>query len=390
MDIDSNRSEKKTLLGFLGLYSFLMLIILTFVGFLYFQFQKELMLGNKRIQLQDYSNELIARLKDLHINFDKYKYYPRDERFNSAIYDSDKQLIFSTLKAAQVRLDEVTYTTENFVHFIEEPDAFYLGAKYVILEIKDTQSWAKRAQHTIAVYGVLGFVFLLFMGFFLLRLFLKPMRDSYALLDRFIKDTTHELNTPIAAIVANIELIDVDALEDEKLQRKIKRIDIGAKTVSNIYQDMTYLTLNNKIISRNESLNMKELIIQRAEYFRSLADVKKITLNMELHRDTVLWADNQKVSKLLDNILSNAIKYNKINGSITVRLENNSIVITDTGQGIEKEKIVQMFERYRRFESHVGGFGIGLNIAAMICKEYNINIQIDSEIKKGTTVRLSW
>jgi two-component system OmpR family sensor kinase len=80
------------------------------------------------------------------------------------------------------------------------------------------------------------------------------MRDALHLLDRFIKDTTHELNTPISAIITNIEMIDKDSLDD-KLARKINRIDIGAKTISNIYEDLTFLTLNNKIISQNEELN---------------------------------------------------------------------------------------------------------------------------------------
>jgi two-component system OmpR family sensor kinase len=78
------------------------------------------MLQEKRIMMQEYSNDLIFRLKDLHINFDKYKYYPRDENFNSAIYDSDKKLIFSTLESKKVQLGEVTYTSNSMIHFIED------------------------------------------------------------------------------------------------------------------------------------------------------------------------------------------------------------------------------------------------------------------------------
>ena len=80
------------------------------------------------------------------------------------------------------------------------------------------------------------------------------MRDALHLLDRFIKDTTHELNTPVTAIITNIEMIDKSLL-DEKLAKKINRIEIGAKTISNIYEDLTFVTLNNQIISNNENIN---------------------------------------------------------------------------------------------------------------------------------------
>ena len=390
LDIDLIQSEKKTLIGFFLLYAFLSAIILTFIAFLYFKFQKELMLSQKRILLQEYSSDLISRLKDLHINFDKYKFYPRDNRFNSAIYDSDGVEIFSTLKASGVNLDEVTYTSKQYIHFIEEPDVYYLGAKYVILEIEDNQVWLDTVRKNIVVFGLLGAIIMLSLGLFLLRLFLKPMKDALHLLDRFIKDTTHELNTPISAIVANIELIDIDALEDEKLKRKIKRIDLGAKTVSNIYQDLTYLALNHKIISHNERFNLSNLLQQRIEYFKTLSDVKKLSIDAQIEPDVFFTADTKKISKLIDNILSNAIKYNKIGGHIKVILTSNTLVIKDSGRGIAKDKIALMFTRYSRFDKSVGGFGIGLNIVSMIANEYAIAIDIDSTPNQGTTVSLTW
>lgn len=390
MDIDLLQSEKKTLIGFLTLYSILCVVILFFIAFLYFKLQKELMLNNKRIQLQSYSNDLIYRLKDLHINFDKYKYYPRDERFNSAIYDSDRKLIFSTLKSARVKLDDVVYTSNKYIHFIEEPDSYYLGAKYVILEVPDNQLWLSKTQKEIFIFMVVGFIALFVVGFFLLKLFLKPMRDAFHLLDRFIKDTTHELNTPISAIVANIELIDIDTLEDEKLKKKIKRIDVGAKTVSNIYQDLTYLTLNNKIISHNEQLNLTALVHQRVDYFKTLANVKRIAFETYIDEGVGFFSDQKKISKVVDNLLSNAIKYNRVDGTIKVILKSQSLVIEDSGKGIAQDKIDSMFERYSRFDKSVGGFGIGLNIVSLICKEYHIKIVIESEVNIGTKVMLSW
>jgi len=390
LDIDLPQSEKKTLWGFLTLYSVLCIVILLFISFLYYNFKKDLMLQNKRLILQEYSNDLIIRLKDLHINFDKYKYYPRDERFNSAIYDSNRNLIFSTLAPAKVKLDEITYTTNSYIHYIKEPESYYLGAKYVLLEIPEDKAWINEVVNKITIFLVFGFSFMFILGYFLLKLFLKPMRDSLHLLDRFIKDTTHELNTPISAIITNIEMIDIEKLEDEKLQKKLKRIDTGAKTVSNIYQDLTYLALNNKIISQNEDLDLSKIVLNRIEYFKTLADVKKITFIKSINSGVRIFSDEKKISKVIDNLLSNAIKYNKIAGTIEITLENKKLIIKDSGKGIPKDKIPSMFERYARFDKSVGGFGIGLNIVYIISKEYNIDIKIKSEIGVGTQMELTW
>ena len=347
------------------------------------------MLQEKRITMQEYSNDLIFRLKDLHINFDKYKFYPRDEKYNSAIYDSDKTLIFSTLESKEVDLSNITYTSNKKIHFIEEPESYYLGAKYVVLEIPDDLLWFKKLKKEIFIFVIIAFFFMTLIGYFLLKIFLKPMRDALHLLDRFIKDTTHELNTPIFAIISNVEMIDTSSL-DEKMAKKIKRIDIGAKTISNIYEDLTFLTLENKIISQNEELDLSKILKQRIEYFKTLADVKKIEFKTNIENDINIFCDKKKISKLIDNLLSNAIKYNKIKGEIRVVLEANFLSIEDTGKGMTKEQISQLFQRYMRFDKSVGGFGIGLNIVSLIAKEYDFKIEVDSEIKVGTKMKVKW
>ncbi len=389
LDIDLIKKEKKTLFSFLALYSFLTIIIIATISFLYYNFQKDLMLQEKRVVLEDYSNDLITIIKYMHLNFETQKDYPRDGRFESAIYDSDKTQIFSTLQSKQIEFDKSIYLTENKIHFINQPESYYLGAKYIIIEVNDNKLWLDKVKHNILIYGSLAFIFMTIIGYFLLQLFLKPLKDALHLLDRFIKDTTHELNTPVSTIVTNIEMIDKTSL-DEKLLKKINRIDIGARTISNIYQDLTYLTLNNKIISQNENLNITETIKQRVEYFKTLANIKKIKINTSLENDIILYIDKIKFSKLIDNLLSNAIKYNIINGTINIVLTKNSITISNTGQGIKKEQIKKMFDRYSRFDKSVGGFGIGLNIVTMIANEYNLQIDISSIENQETKVIVSW
>lgn len=389
LDIDLTKSETRTLLGFIALYSILILVILSISSFVYFKSQKDLMLQEKRQVLQEYANDFMFRLKDLHINFDKYQFYPRDEKFSSAIYDSDKTLIFSTLNSKDIEFGEVAYTTNNYIHFINQPESYYLGAKYIVIEILDDNIWQDKVLKHIAIYSALMFIFMSIVGYFMSKLFLKPMKDSLHLLDRFIKDTTHELNTPVSAIMQNIEMIDKSSL-DEKSVKKINRIEIGAKTISNIYEDLTFLTLKNKLISQNEKLNLSNIITTRVEYFKSLAKSKKINIELDIKESVYIVTDTKKISKLIDNLLSNAIKYNKLNGTIKVILKENYFEVIDTGIGISKENLEYLFKRYTRFNTNAGGFGIGLNIVYLIAKEYNLKIDVDSNLNEGTRFKVSW
>ena len=387
--IDLTKSETRTLLSFSFLYSFLVLVILSVVSFLYYEFQKDLMLQEKRQILQNYSNDFVIRLKDLHVNIDKHNIYPRNEKYESAIFDSDKKEIFSTLKSSNISLDDVIYSSGNQIHFIKEPESYYLGSKYIIIEIPDDHLWFEEIKYKMIISFLAAFLFMILIGYFISKLFLRPMRDALHLLDRFIKDTTHELNTPITAIITNIEMIDKSLL-DEKLAKKINRIEIGAKTISNIYEDLTFVTLNNQIISNNEDLNLSNILKQRVDFFKSLAIMKKITFKLNIKDDVFLFCDNKKISKLIDNLLSNAIKYNKISGTIKIVLSENSFSIEDSGKGISAENLATLFERYTRFDKSVGGFGIGLNIVSLIAKEYNLKISVESEINIGTKVSITW
>lgn len=387
--IDLSKSETRTIIGFSLIYSILVLVILGVITFLYYQFKKDLMLQDVRQTLQNYSNTQIANLKELHINIDKSDIYPRDERFNSAIYDSSKKKIFSTLFMGDVKLDEVIYLKDGYIHLIKEPESYYLGSKYVIVEIEDDNIWFLNIKYKMLFWFLFSFILLLFVGYFIAKLFLKPMRESIQMLDRFIKDTTHELNTPIAAILSNIQMINKDNI-DEKLAKKINRIEIGAKTISNIYEDLTFVSLNNQIISNNEKLNFSQILNQRVDFFKSIANSKQIEFILDIKENVFIVCDIKKLSKLIDNILSNAIKYNKFQGFIKVTLKDKILIIEDSGKGMSKDNLSNLFTRYKRFDKSVGGFGIGLNIVSLIAKEYDLKIDVISKIDVGTRIKIRW
>ena len=95
--------------------------------------------------------------------------------------------------------------------------------------------------------------------------------------------------------------------------------------------------------------------------------------------------DEEDFKRIFGNIFSNAIKYNNRGGKIKVSLKNGILTIEDNGIGISKKDQESIFKRYYRATTQDGGFGMGLNIVYKICKEYKIDINVQSTPKVGTT-----
>jgi two-component system OmpR family sensor kinase len=354
----------------------------------YYQSQEKLMFSNQRAALSQYAFIQTKRLKVLHYFFPEKTEYPRDSRFKSAIYDIEYKKIFSLLDNENVHFNEEIYRTGNYIHFVKLLDIYYLGTKYLIIEVPEKNSWKEETWRYIVGYGLLAFVLLMLFGLLLSRLFLKPMRDSIMLLDRFIKDTTHELNTPLSAILTNIEMMDTDVMV-EKNKKKLNRINIAAKTVSQLYRDLTYLTLEQEKRHEKIEIELQSLIRDRIEYFTALANTKQLHFELDLE-NVIIHADKQKITRVIDNLISNAIKYNIRKGTIGIRLRIGRLEIWDTGVGIDEEKIPFIFDRYMRFNQSEGGFGVGLSIVKKILDEYNIHIEVYSKEGSGTRMIITW
>ncbi len=346
------------------------------------------MFSNKRATLSTYAYEHIKKLKTLHHFFPEQVIYPRDSRYKSAIYDIEKQKIFSVLDCTNIEFDNEIYHTEDKIHYMKSLDEYYLGAKYLFIEIAYDETWKIEAWKTIVMFGSSLTLFFMIIGLFLAKLFVRPMKESIELLDVFIKDTTHELNTPLSSILANIEMIDKDGISDDN-KRKIDRIEIAAKTVSVLYNDLTYLTLENDTHKKDEDIDLKLLIIDRVNYFDSLANSKMVSFELDLNNIN-FFGNRHKLTRVIDNLISNAIKYNRRKGIIKITLKDKLLSIYDSGTGMFEHEIPMMFDRYKRFNESEGGFGIGLSIVKKILNEYAANIEVTSKKSEWTMVEITW
>ncbi len=381
-------SETKARRRFLLLYGFFVLLLIGLSIRFYYRSQEQLMFSQQRIRMMEYASVQARRLKHLHRRFPREIKYPRDSRFESAIYDLEYQKIFSTLAEPKVDLHAVIYQVGEKIHLVKVLDDYYLGAKYLIIEVARDRKWYAGIMKRILLYVLPALLGLMLLGIYLSKLFVRPMQRSILLLDRFIKDTTHELNTPLSAILTNIEMIDREEMAAANA-KKLTRIEIGARTVSTLYEDLKFMVLEQGKVTQSQEMDLLPILQSRLEYFSLAMEVKKITLYKELV-PALITVNQGLIIRVIDNLLSNAIKYNKRNGEIIVTLEEGRLMIEDRGVGMSQTEVASMFERYSRFNESEGGFGIGLNIVKKIVEHYGMEIAVESTEGVGTTMILQW
>jgi two-component system OmpR family sensor kinase len=337
--------------------------------------------------MQIYAEKIVNSIYDLKRIEEIELYYAEDKRFEVAMFDSKKKQVFSTFDA-KVNFKKSFYQSGEYLYYTDKIELDNLNIKYLVIRGHSIEAELEGVKTHLYVIMTASFVFIIVLAYFLSKMFLRPIRNYISKLDDFIKDTTHELNTPLAAITMSIETIDKSAL-DPKTLRKIVRIDNAAKTISSLYQDLSFMALYGKNPNKDTIIELDKTVAERIEYFEPLADVKNIKFETTLEGSKI-FIDKNKLRILIDNLISNAIKYNKNSGKIRITTKATELIIEDEGKGIPKEKIKDIFARYSRFDDASGGFGIGLSIVKMICDEYKIHLSVESELGRGTKFELKW
>jgi two-component system OmpR family sensor kinase len=223
----------------------------------------------------------------------------------------------------------------------------------------------------------------LLVGYVLARIFIEPIVIQRKQLNNFIRDTTHELNTPVSAIV-----LSIDDDSEHISAKSLLRIKYSAKRITEIYSDLTYLFLEGTLMNNTDFIsrcNTKEMLDSQMLYFAQMAEKKEQNLICNFI-DSIQKISKEDFLRLTNNLITNAIKYTPKNGTIIITLNSNKFCVEDNGVGIEKEKQQKIFERFYRASTEIGGFGIGLSIVKNIVQKYGFKIEIDSEVKVGTTV----
>lgn len=362
------------------LYTTLVSVILLAPLYFYFLYMKTIHSIQNELFLKEKSYLVLKSMEDFNQN-EEYFEYPRFKTFESGLYNKSFEPIFTLIKDEISDFKEGYHLDNNDAYLITQlPKGRYFNAEYLI--IKNKISFASVYEKVMLIlFSIVLLVF--FLSIFFLNRFAVPFKKINEQLDNFIKDSIHEINTPLSIINVNIDLYNRKNPQNKYMQR----MKAATKVLSNIYNDMDYLVKYDKVEYETETLNLTKFINERIEYFYEVASMKNVHIMSEIEEGICIFMNAKQLRRVVDNNISNAIKYSYEGGNIKVSLYLKSglcyMDFQDYGIGIENTQMI--FQRYYREDALKGGFGIGLNIVSSIIKQYDIKIQIQSELKKGST-----
>jgi signal transduction histidine kinase len=235
---------------------------------------------------------------------------------------------------------------------------------------KINQVQTQRIQHFLLTSLVVFFLTILFSLYSM-----HPLRTSFKLTQEFIKDILHDFNTPISSILLNIKTL----VKTKENFTKINRMEQSISTILSLQDNLkSYLNHNPQT---KEAFELNKLVNERVEVLQS--NYPEITFKIE-GENVWLTSNPSAIARILDNLLSNAAKYNQKNGHVDIVIDKKSIRISDTGKGIKNPK--KIFDRF--YKEHERGLGIGLHIVKKLCDELGIKIKVESEVGLGSTFLL--
>ena len=211
----------------------------------------------------------------------------------------------------------------------------------------------------------------------------------------FLSNVSHELRTPLTAIIAFVETLEDGAMDDQPSNRRfLSIIRKNAERMHNLIDDILELSAIEAGMVRVEAepVRLKSLVNDVLTALASRADERHVTLSNEVPFDAIVFADGHRLEQMLTNLVHNAIKFNRENGSVHVRHERGArdrITVTDTGDGISPEHSKRIFERFYRVDRarsrQMGGTGLGLAIVKHLALAHNGEVSVESTLGEGST-----
>jgi len=380
------KASTKSVIIFMVVYLGSLSILATGIGYLYYIDKKKSLIEQLHLDMRYKAQSINSQLEYYHFNqSEDFTFY--EEGYAIALYDNKRELIASTF-IDDIDFSKLFYAEDDEYCLVETLNKEYLDVKYIVLKKSLDVDKLNSIIEQITIVALYGFVFLLFVALLLSKIMLSPIKKSIASLTKFMKDATHEMNTPISTILMSYEHMDKNNLNAKQL-RSLDRIDIATKTLSSLYRDLSFASFHDYIEYEDTPIDVKDVILERVKYMDTLIHFKELDITTNLQHKKI-YMDKRKLILLIDNLLSNAIKFSKKNGHIEVNLTDQYLSVKDNGIGISKEDQKNIFERFKSSNSLHGGFGVGLDIVNEICKEYHIKIVLESEPSKGSEFKLVW
>ena len=223
----------------------------------------------------------------------------------------------------------------------------------------------------------------------------EPIRKSLKTLRDFVDDAGHELNTPVALIENSIETLEADLIDHKMSTDVLKIIQRASGSLKDLSQKLLLLAKMEQpeIAMHFAPVNLSELVTDVIHDFTQKAQQQQIELSAHDLAEAMIWADSQSLVEVFSNLIDNALRYTAANGRVYVYSfkadKNICVAVRDTGCGIPKDCLPNIFNRFYRVDKSrtksAGGSGLGLSIVKAIVEAHKGNIRVESIPDKGST-----
>ena len=310
----------------------------------------------------------------------------------------------SLQNAASIKMDRIKFDVEQYYVQLDQELS---KMKQLNLD-KDKLLVVKRKQYFMIgflIVFVLASIFLIInekrkKKQFQLEVSLESQKTILESKEKFLENMSHEIRTPITSIIGYLNLLSEENLVNEKRTKYTKTaIKNSNKMISSINNFLTLLKSDKLSLVQNEktSFNLNDFILERITYYIPDFEIKKIKLyyKTNVNDKVAITYDNESLKAIINNLISNAIKYSNSNTSVyfTFNITESNLIISikDEGLGISEKDKEKIFERFYQTSNNktIGGFGIGLSLITELVKRLKGTIDLESELNKGSLFKVS-
>lgn len=303
-----------------------------------------------------------------------------------------EESIYSILKNEN-KIDKIDISGSSYGYLKEHTPK---GLKIALISRELQINMLNNLLKVFLIVGSISLFLLFYISVYLTNKTIKPIKESFEKQKQFIADASHELKTPLAIIRTNTSVITSN--KDKTVDSQIKWINYISNQVdrmAKLIDDMLSLTKldSNKVMEEKSSFDLSKVLDSILLGFEAVVFENNIILETEIQKNVDLKANKEEIKKLCSILLDNALKYTNSGGRIDVILyeDKNKVYlkVKNTGDGIKKEDLEKIFERFYRIDTsrarETGGYGLGLSIAKSIVESHNGKIYAESNIGKDTT-----
>lgn len=344
--------------------------------------------------------KLIEQAKTLH---DKYLCHPEGKVGARTVIKSGETQVFNSISNEVLEEMAIDKNQINLARELGDTSAMIVpvvlhGKVFGALTFVSSESGMKYDEHAVSTAEELARrVALAFENSNLYKI----SQDAIEIRNDFLSIASHELNTPITSLKLQLQMVKKGLLMGKEgnfpLERFSKSVEASVKQVDRLINLISILLDVSRIQSGKFTFNFvkfnaKEVISEVVERHKELLQNAECTLEVSGESDfNVVW-DKTRIEQVLTNLLTNAIKYAPGKIEMNISEDKNDIIIAvrDHGQGIDKEKLSSIFDRFERATSNesVSGLGLGLFIVKQIAEGHHGHVKVESLVGDGSTFSL--